>query len=117
MYEAYLSPLAQPRNVIGSYLFASITGVTVRIVCEKIPIPVWITGALSLGISIAVMNVTKTVHPPGGACALIAVIGGPMIHALGYGYVATSVGASIILVAVAILGNNLIPTRHPQYWY
>jgi hypothetical protein len=117
VYEAYLSPLAQPRNVFGGYFVSSITGVTVRIVCSPIGIPFWVTGALALSLAIAVMNVTKTVHPPGGACALIAVIGGPMIHSLGYGYVATSIGGALIMLGVALLGNNLIPTRHyPQYW-
>jgi CBS domain-containing membrane protein len=118
VYDAYQSPLAQPRNVIGSYLVASITGVTVRLTCNAIGIPHWVTGAFALGFSIVAMNLTKTVHPPGGACALISVIGGPMIHALGYGYVLTSVGAAFILVAVAVLGNNLVPNRqYPVYWY
>jgi CBS-domain-containing membrane protein len=64
------------------------------------------------------MNLTKTVHPPGGACALIAVIGGPAVWNLGFGFMATSVGAAVIMVIVAVVGNNLVPTRqYPVYWW
>lgn len=117
VYEAYLSPLAQPRNVIGGYLVSSFVGVSTRLICGFIGIPGWGSGAISLSMSIAFMKLTKTIHPPGGGCALIAVIGGPLIHSLGYGYVLTSTGAAIIMVAVAVLGNNLIPARqYPLYW-
>jgi CBS-domain-containing membrane protein len=41
-----------------------------------------------------------------------------MVEDLGYGFMATSVGAAIIMVAIAVLGNNLTPTRqYPLYWY
>jgi CBS-domain-containing membrane protein len=54
----------------------------------------------------------------GGACALISVIGGKMVEDLGYGFMATSVGAAMIMVAIAVLGNNLTPTRqYPLYWF
>lgn len=118
LYEAFQSPLAQPRNVIGSYVFCSFTGVTVRIICmDLIGIQRWVTGAIAVGCAIAVMNLTKTIHPPGGACALIAVIGGDNIRALGYGYMATSFGAAFTMVCVALLGNNLaLDRQYPLYW-
>ena len=64
------------------------------------------------------MHLTKTLHPPGGATALIAVIGGPKIHNLGYVYVLIPVAAgAFIMLAVALLINNLAPTRrYPEYW-
>jgi CBS-domain-containing membrane protein len=118
VYEAYQSPLAQPRNVIGGYLVTSLTGVSVRLLCQRVGVPDFVAGALSLAVGLAAMNLTKTLHPPGGACALIAVIGGKSVHALGYGYVLTSVGASLIMVAVAVLGNNLVASRqYPLYWW
>lgn len=118
VYESYQSPLAQPRNVLGGYLFSSIVGVAIRLAFNLIGSPLWLTGAMAVCVSIAIMNLTKTVHPPGGACALIAVIGGPMVDSLGFGYIVTSVGAAFIMLAVAIAGNNLIPTRrYPVYWY
>ena len=49
--------------------------------------------------AIAVMHVTKTTHPPGGATALIAVIGSERVHQLGFLYVLSPValGALIML--------------------
>lgn len=104
--------------MIGSYLVASFVGVSVRKVAgQLIGLKIWVVGAIAVGLSVAAMNITKTVHPPGGACALIAVIGGPNIVALEYGYMATTLGASVTMVALAMLGNNLIFDRqYPVYW-
>jgi CBS-domain-containing membrane protein len=65
------------------------------------------------------MMVTKTLHPPGGATALIAVIGGPKIHALGFLYALVPAGlGAFILVVVAVLINNLSRNRrYPEYWF
>lgn len=65
IYEAYKSPLAQPRNVFGSYTVCSFVGVSTRLVCDIIGLPRYATGAFAVGIAIFFMNITKTVHPPG----------------------------------------------------
>jgi CBS-domain-containing membrane protein len=64
------------------------------------------------------MLATKTLHPPGGATALIAVIGGPKIHALGYLYAVVPAGSgALVLLIVALLVNNLSANRrYPEYW-
>ena len=64
------------------------------------------------------MHLTKTLHPPGGATALIAVIGGQSVHNLGYLYVVMPValGACIMLV-IALVVNNIPKTRkYPEFW-
>lgn len=117
IYDAYQAPLAQPRNVFGAYLFCSFIGVTVRIICGYIGLGKWVTGSFALAFAIIGMNITHTLHPPGGACALIAVIGGDTVVKLGYGYMLTSIGAAFMMLCVALIGNNLIPERqYPQYW-
>ena len=117
IYEAYQAPLAQPRNVLGGYIVSSFTGVTTRLVCGYIGIPLFVTGPIAVALAIAFMNITRTLPPPGGACALIAISGGPAIHGLGYGYILTSCGAALLMLAVALLGNKLIPHRqYPIYW-
>ncbi len=118
LYDAYQSPLAQPRNVLGAYLVCSFTGVSVRIICGYIGLERWTTCAFSIAISVVFMNLTKTVHPPGGACALLAVIGGKGIWDLGFGFIATTMGGAFIMLMVALIGNNLLPTRqYPLYWW
>ena len=65
------------------------------------------------------MHATKTLHPPGGATALIAVIGGPKIHHLGYLYALFPVAAgAVIMLIVALVVNNIPPSRrYPEFWF
>jgi CBS domain-containing membrane protein len=117
IYGVINSPLAQPRNLIGGHVLSAIVGVTINYL---IPIP-WLAAALAVSISIVVMQVTKTLHPPGGATALIAVIGSEKIKALGYWYVLSPVlSGVVILLIVALFFNNI--TNHRSYprnkhWY
>jgi CBS-domain-containing membrane protein len=64
------------------------------------------------------MHVTKTLHPPGGATALIAVIGSQKIHTLGYLYVLIPAGlGAVIMLLIALLVNNIPKNRrYPEYW-
>jgi CBS-domain-containing membrane protein len=116
IYGAIASPLAQPRNLVGGHVISALIGVTVYM-C--VPDPVWLASGLSVSLAIAAMHVTKTTHPPGGATALIAVIGSAKIHALGYLYVLVPVGAgALLMLVVAIVLNNLRRTKHyPEFWF
>jgi CBS-domain-containing membrane protein len=109
VYGAIRSPFAQPRNLIGGH-----------IVCFQLfGGTLWLASALAVSLATAAMLVTKTVHPPGGATALIAVIGGPKVYAHGflYPFVPAGLGA-LILRAVALLVNNLSRNRrYPEYWF
>ncbi len=116
IYGAIKSPLAQPRNLLGGHLISALIGVT----AFKLLAPhLWLAAALAVATSIAVMHATKTLHPPGGATALIAVISGPKVHNLGYLYALIPVGAgALIMLAVALLVNNLAPKRrYPEFWW
>ena len=115
VYGAIKSPLAQPRNLIGGHVISGLVGVA----CWQVfGATVWIAAALAVSLAIVAMLATKTLHPPGGATALIAVIGGPKVHSLGYVYVALPVGAgAAILLSVALLVNNLArERRYPEFW-
>jgi|UniRef100_A0A7V6A177 CBS-domain-containing membrane protein len=115
IYGAIKSPLAQPRHLIGGHIISAIIGVTAWKLLFFQP---WLAAALAVSVAIAVMHLTKTLHPPGGATALIAVIGGPKIHHLGYLYVLMPVAAgAFIMLVVALAVNNLAPSRrYPEYW-
>jgi CBS-domain-containing membrane protein len=109
IYGAINSPLAQPRNLIGGHLVCALVGVTVHIL---IPNGLWLASALAVAFSIVMMQITKTMHPPGGATALIANIGSEKIKALGYMYVLSPVLSGVlILFIVALIFNNLTPNR------
>ncbi|MDR5867419.1 HPP family protein [Halomonas koreensis] len=114
IYAAPESPFAQPRNVLVGSVLSALVGVA------------WFqfVGATALGVALAVslavlvMQLTHTVHPPGAAAALIAVIGGPEIHALGWAFPLMPVGLGCaVMLVVAILVNNLAHhRRYPRHW-
>ncbi|MDW8002744.1 MAG: HPP family protein [Deltaproteobacteria bacterium] len=108
------SPLAHPRNLIGGYVISSIVGV----LAQKLFVDPVIAAPLAVATATLCMHLTRTLHPPGGATALIAVIGGRKIHELGFLYVLIpSLAGAIILLVVALLVNNLSPHRsYPEYW-
>lgn len=118
IYGAPQAEFSQPRSLVGGHLLSASTGVTMHML---FPHSVAIAGALAVATAIAIMLLTRTTHPPGGATALIAVIGGYKIHTLGFLYVLTPVlSGVIIMLVVALVVNNLSsnPTRHyPRFWF
>lgn len=112
------SPLAQPRNLIGGHIIGAFIGVTIQ---QWVPHELWLSSALSVSLSIVLMQMTKTLHPPGGATALIANIGSYKIHSLGYWYIVNPVLSGVaLLLLVALLVNNATPDRsYPanKDWY
>ncbi len=115
IYGAIKSPLAQPRNFIGGHIISAIIGVT----CYKIfPSQIWLASSVAVATAIVIMHATKTLHPPGGATALIAIIGSNKIHSLGYLYAIIPVGlGAVIMLVVALLVNNIPKNRrYPDFW-
>jgi len=116
IYGAPRSPLAQPRNLVGGHILSALVGV----ICWKLfhPYP-WLAGALAVATAIVLMHLTRTLHPPGGATALIAVIGSPQIHHLGFLYIfIPATVAPLILLLVAVLINNIPKSRrYPEIWF
>jgi CBS-domain-containing membrane protein len=116
LYAAIKSPLAQPRNLIGGHIIAGIVGVA----CYKLfGGTLWIAGALAASLAIVGMLLTKTLHPPAGATALIAVIGGERIHNLGflYAFVPAGLGAFVLLIVALVVNNLSKNRRYPEYWF
>ena len=114
-FGAVNSPLAQPRNMVGGHFLSSLVGIGFGMV---IPDITWLAACLAVATAIAVMHISKTLHPPGGATALIAVTGGEGIRQLGwtYAFVPCLAGA-LILLAVALVVNNIPRDRRwPLFW-
>ena len=110
IYGAVYSPLAQPRNLVGGHVVSALVGVTVA---KYFPDIIWLAAPLAVALSIVIMQLTRTLHPPGGATALIAVSGGIRITELGYMYVLNPVFAgSLILLGVALIFNNITKDRY-----
>lgn len=109
VYGVIESPLAQPRNLIGGHFISAIIGVTIQ---KLIPDILWLAAPLAVALSIILMQITKTLHPPGGATALIAVTGSTQIKTLGYLYVIFPVLlGTLILFFTALIFNNMTTNR------
>jgi len=109
IYCAFESPLAQPKNVLGGHVLSALIGVAA---CQLFADQLWLAAPFAVATAIGVMQLTATVHPPGGATALIAVIGGEKIHQLGYVYAFFPVATgALILLVVALIINRLAPGR------
>ncbi len=116
IYGAVKSPLAQPRNLLGGHVFSAVIGVTSYALFHH---QMWFAAAVAVATALALMHATKTLHPPGGATALIAVIGGESVHKLGYLYavIPTGIGASVMLLVALLVNNIPKDRRYPEFWF
>ncbi|MDZ5648505.1 HPP family protein [Nitrospirillum sp. BR 11828] len=111
VFAAPATPLAQPWAVFGGNVVSGLAGVA----CARlIPDPV-MAGAAAVALAVLGMSLLRCLHPPGGAVALTAVLGGPVIHAAGVGFVLAPVGVNtVILIAMGLAFNNLTRHRYPH---
>ncbi|WAT02593.1 HPP family protein [Rouxiella chamberiensis] len=111
MFAIPASPLAQPWAIVGGNLVASLVGVT----CAQWIPDSGVAAAMAVALSIALMFPLRCIHPPSGAVAVTAVLGGPVISGLGYGFVLYPVLInSLLLTAVALVFNNALKRRYPH---
>ncbi|MBL8566654.1 MAG: HPP family protein [Hyphomicrobiaceae bacterium] len=106
--------LSQPWAVIVGHAVSAAIGVAVaRVVPDA-----FLAAALAVGLAILAMHYLRAIHPPGGATALTAVIGGSQVQALGFGFVVMPVLLNaVILVAAAVAFNAAFAwRRYPVAW-
>ncbi|HFD79291.1 MAG TPA: hypothetical protein ENK05_02705 [Gammaproteobacteria bacterium] len=113
LYAVPHGPLAQPWPLVGGHLVSGVIGVTVaKLVADPL-----LGGALAVSLAIGAMHYLRCIHPPGGATALSAVVGGAGVHALGYQFVLTPVAINVaVILTVAVLFNYPFAwRRYPAY--
>ncbi|HEX9448535.1 MAG TPA: HPP family protein [Dongiaceae bacterium] len=111
LYGVPASPLAQPWSIIGGNLVAGFIGITCALYIQE---PV-LAAAMAVGLAIGAMFALRCLHPPSGAVALTAVLGGPVIHDLGYWFLVVPLGLnSVLLLFVALIFNNVTRHRYPH---
>ncbi|AZI35001.1 hypothetical protein NT2_03_00410 [Caenibius tardaugens NBRC 16725] len=105
------SPLAQPWSILGGNVISALVGVACAMVA---PSPL-IAAPFTVALAITIMSACRCLHPPGGAVALTAVLGGPAIAKAGLAFAFIPVGLnSAILVMMALLFNNATRHRYPH---
>ena len=108
LYAVPHGPLSQPWPVIAGHGVSAFIGVA----CARyIPHPV-VAAACAVGLSIGAMHQLKCIHPPGGATAFTAVLGGAAVRQMGMTFVLFPVLANaVLMVLLAIAINGLFRWR------
>lgn len=94
--------LSQPWPLVGGNLVSALVGVT----CAKLVANPFVAGPLAVSLAIFAMHYLRCIHPPGGATALVAVVGGPAVQTLGYQYALTPVLLNVAIMLLAALAFN-----------
>ena len=111
LFAVPASPLAQPWAITGGNLIAALIGVS----CAKLIGEPMTAAAVAISVAIGAMFALRCLHPPSGAVALTAVLGGPEIHAAGYAFVVAPVAINTALLLIAALVyNNVTGRRYPH---
>lgn len=111
LFAVPASPLAQPWSIAGGNLLAALIGVT----CALWVQPPLLAAALAVACTIGATFTLRCVHPPAGAVALTAVLGGPVIHNAGYAFAWGPVCInSLVLLSTGILWHRLTGHRYPH---
>jgi len=95
-------PLSQPWALIGGHTLSALIGVA----CAMLVPDPFLAAALAVGLATGAMHTLRCIHPPGGATALSAVIGGPAVHALGFQFLFTPVLLNVAILLCTAIGVN-----------
>ena len=99
MFGLPYTPASHPYNLIVGHTVSAIVGVT----CYYLIADPLLSSSAAIPFALIAMHAFKCMHPPGGATAVIAVIGGEAIHSLGYMFVVMPIFFnSLVLLVVAL---------------
>lgn len=111
LFAAPASPLAQPWSIMAGNFVSALIGVF----CAQSIADPGVAAATAAALAIATMFWLRCLHPPSGAVALTAVLGGPQVAALGYGFALWPVALnSAILLSIAVVFNGLLKRNYPR---
>ena len=116
LFAAPHGPMSQPWPLVGGHLVSALTGVACVQWLGSEPM---LAAPLAVGLSIVAMYSLRCLHPPGGATALGAVLGGESVRALGYAYALSPIllNALILLAAAVVFNYPFAWRRYPQCWH
>ncbi|SEP05930.1 HPP family protein [Trujillonella endophytica] len=111
LFAAPASPLAQPWSLLVGNVVSTLVGVTAGRLVDDVAL----AAAVAVGAAIAIMMLLRCVHPPGGACALFAAVGGSAVAEHGYAFAVWPVGVNtVVLLAIGAAVNNLTGRPYPH---
>lgn len=110
VFGAWNAPFSQPRNILGGHLISGIIGISFYQLFGTTSVTI---GA-AVGLTIFLMMLTRTVHPPAGGNPIIIMLGG---YSWSYLVTPIFIGA-VLIILLAVIINNIRQQRHyPLYWW
>lgn len=105
------SPVSKPWHLVGGHLVSALVGVT----CQKLIGNPIFASSLAIAIAMLLMHYLRCIHPPGGATAVTAVIGGEQVEALGYAFVILPVFFNTIILLSIAMAVASLRDKNPFY--
>lgn len=111
LFAVPASPLAQPWPIIGGNTISAAVGIAVAL---TVPDPILAAG-IAVGLAIAIMSLCRCLHPPGGAAALLAVLGGDTVTDAGLLFALDPVAVNAVLMTLfGLLYHKLLRHNYPH---
>lgn len=101
-------PLSQPRNIIGGQMISAIIGVAVGFLSHSM----W-AAAISGGLALGAMLLTRTAHSPAAATAVI----GALATEEQFSFVICAGAAAFVLVLFGLLHSTFTRATYPAFWW
>ncbi|MBT3347214.1 MAG: HPP family protein [Thiotrichales bacterium] len=98
------SPVSQPWNLIGGHQVSAFVGISCLLLFDN---PLF-SSSLAIAGSMMLMHLLRCMHPPGGATAVTAALGGLQIENLEYAFMVIPVFLNgIILLSIAMAVGSM----------
>jgi CBS-domain-containing membrane protein len=103
------SPLAQPRNIVGGHIISTLVGLVALHALGD----AWWVGAISVGLALVLMQITRTLHAPAGANPLVVI----SAHAsFSFLFSPVLIGSIVIVATAWFINNARSEGSYPRYW-
>jgi len=102
------SPFAQPKNVFFGHLVTAVVGL---VVLYFIPLPLFMTIPLAVGLGVGLMILFNVTHPPAGGNPIIVIVG-----SVSFDYLFSPVitGTIIIIIFAIIINRFILKKSYPS---
>ena len=102
------SPFAQPKNVFFGHLVTAIVGL---LFLNYVPLPIFLTIPLAVGVGVGLMILLNVTHPPAGGNPIIVIIG-----SVSYDYLLSPIilGSIIVLLFGVVVNRFILKKKYPK---
>ena len=102
------SPFAQPKNIFFGHLLTALVGV---IISNFVPLPIFLTIPIAVGLGVGLMILFNVTHPPAGGNPIIVIIG-----SVSFDYLINPIitGSIIVLAFGVVINRFILKKKYPK---